>query len=114
RNAFRPPPYVFSNESCPAVNRLYPQLPVVQGAAVGIQGTIHGEIELTHGLEKRFGQMMNDVSTVVHEISCKLGGIEGGSNILQKRDQLGSGMPQATGGGTVSQKSGGEENDKIR
>ena len=111
RNAFRPPPYVFSNESFPAVNRLYPQLPVVQGAAVGIQGTIQGEIELTHGLEKRFGQMMNDVSTVVHEISCKLGEIEGGSGAVQKRDQLGNETPQAAGGGTVSQKSGGEKND---
>lgn len=32
--AFRPPPYVFANKPLPSVNRLYPQLPVMQGPAM--------------------------------------------------------------------------------
>lgn len=45
---------------------------------------------MTDDLEERFGQMMNDMSTAINEISCKLGEIEEGSGILQKNDQLGS------------------------
>lgn len=93
--AFRPPPYVFANEPLPTVNRLYPQLPVMQGPAVEFRGEVNGVAEVNNEIEQKFGHMINKVYDAVKVMSRRLDDIQGGSRTRTPQADISENRPHS-------------------